>query len=68
MHEDADYSGKVADIFIPGKRVKSFKLVSKQAFDKEEKGKYEKNTKKRINKKTRGGFLPTRPPNRKRMR
>ena len=60
------FSDAVGDYFIPGKRVKSFKLVSKKAFDIEEKAKYEKNSKKRINKKARGGLLPPRPPNRER--
>ena len=36
------FSDAVGDYFIPGKRVRSFKLVSKDAFDKEEKDKYTK--------------------------
>ena len=44
------FSDAIDDYFIPGKRVRSFKLISKAAFDIEEKAKYEKNTKKRIKK------------------
>ena len=47
------FSDAVGDYFIPGKRVRSFKLVSKDAFDKEEKDKYTKNTTKQIKKSVR---------------
>ena len=53
------FSDAVGDYFIPGKRVRSFKLISKKAFDIEEKAKYEKNSKKRINKKREGPSSPT---------
>ena len=55
---EVHYSDAVGDTFIPGKRVKSFKLTSQKAFDEEEKAKWSKNRAKKINKKREGAFFP----------
>ena len=52
------FSDAVGDIFVPGKRIKSFKLTDRKTFEQVEKGKYEKNRTKKINKRRKGGFFP----------
>ena len=51
------FSDAVGDIFVPGKRIKSFKLTDRNAFEQTE-NQSGKNRLTRINKRRKGGFFP----------
>ena len=52
------FSDAVGDIFVPGKRIKAFKLTDRNSFEQTEKSKWQKNRLTRINKRRKGGFFP----------
>ena len=52
------FSDAVGDIFVPGKRIKSFKLTDRNSFQQTEKSKWQKNRLTRINKRRKAGFFP----------